>query len=291
MSSMEKELNLRQFVNREYSVNHAPVEKELEFYDYVKMGDEENVRRTMTPLASGNVGRLSDDPIKNLRYHLVVTVALITRYCIDGGMEPEKAYTLSDLYINRADRAETEREIREVHHDAVFDFTRKMQAQAKEKICSKPVVMVIDYIYDHLHEKMTAEDMADFTGLSVSYISRLFHRTTGSTLSEYIALKRVEAAENMLRYSEYTATEIGSFLAFSSHSHFISVFKKHTGMTPNKYRERYFRSARPTATGSAQPTATKSAWQTAAESARPTATGSTRPTAAVSAKSAVSPDE
>ncbi len=243
MSKIEHELSINQFINREYSISHAPIEKEFEFYDYVKMGDIENVRRTMTPLGSGNVGKLSDDPLRNLKYHFIVTIALITRFCIEGGMEPERAYTLSDLFIQRADKAKSEHELHEIHRDAIFEFTKKMNRELKKKICSKPVIMAMDYIYDNLHTKITAEDLARHTGLSVSYISRLFHSTTGVTVSEYIMAKRVEAAENMLRYTDYTAVEIGNFLAFSSHSHFISVFKKYTGLTPSRYRERYFRSS------------------------------------------------
>ncbi len=237
----EHELGVQQYINREYAIVHDPIEKEFEFYDYVKKGDIENVRRTMTPLAYGNVGKLSDDRIRHLRYHLIVTIALITRYCIEGGMESEKAYTLSDLYINMADKAVTEKQLRDIHKEAIFDFTGKMKAHLKERIYSKPVAMAMDYIYDHLHERITTEDLAEHTGLSVSYISRLFHKITGVTVSEYIMQKRVEAAENMLRFTDYSASHIANVLAFSSHSHFISIFKKHTGMTPNRYREKYYR--------------------------------------------------
>ncbi|MBQ8979825.1 MAG: AraC family transcriptional regulator, partial [Oscillospiraceae bacterium] len=149
---IEKQLTLSQYVNREYSAVHAPIEKELAFYDYVKSGDEENVRRTMTPLGSGDVGKLSDDPLRNLRYHLIITIALITRFCVDGGMEPEKAYTLSDIYINRADKAADADALHRIHGEAIMSFTRKMRSVRKEKICSKPVIMCMDYIYDHLHE-------------------------------------------------------------------------------------------------------------------------------------------
>ena len=45
----------------------------------------------------------------------------------------------------------------------------------------------------------------------------------------------------MLLYSDYSETEISEFLAFSSPSHFIRVFRKHTGMTPRQYAKRYYR--------------------------------------------------
>ena len=47
------------------------------------------------------------------------------------------------------------------------------------------------------------------------------------------------AVEGMLRYSDYSYSDIGNILAFCSQSHFISVFRKATGLTPRQYRARY----------------------------------------------------
>ena len=237
----EKEFSHKAFINREYSIVHTPFEKEFEFYNYVKTGDTENVRRTMTPLGSGNAGKLSDDPLRNLRYHFVVTVALVTRFCIEGGMEPEKAYTMSDMYIHKCDRARSENEIHELHREAVLGFTKHMNGVLKKNVYSKPVILAMDYIYDNLHTKLTLAELANVAGLSVPYLSKLFRKEVGITVSEYITRKRIETAENMLRYSDFSCLAISDYLCFSSESHFIQVFRKYTGYTPKRYREAFFR--------------------------------------------------
>ena len=238
----EKELSHKIFLNREYSFKHSPFEKEFEFYDFVRMGDIDNVRRTMSPLGSEGTGKLSSNSLQNLKYHFVITIALVTRFCVEGGMEMETAYTLSDLYINKADKAHTEAEIHSIHVDAINDYTARMERIQRQSVYSKPVITVMDYIYDNLHTKITEKDIASHTKLSTSYISRLFHKETGVTVSTYITVKRIEAAENMLKYSDFPPSEIGGYLAFSSHSHFISTFRKITGMTPGEYRKKYYRS-------------------------------------------------
>ena len=242
MADSEKNLYHKEFLNREYSRKHSPFEREFEFYDYVKKGDTENVLRIMTPLGGEGAGMLSEDPLKNLIYHFIITIAMMTRFCVEGGMEMETAYTLSDLYIMRADKCTSPEEIHRLHRDAVTDYTIRMKRFYRENIYSKPVLTAMVYIYDHLHAKMTEEDIAASADISVSYLSRLFHREVGVTISEYIMVKRVEAAENMLKYSDLPAVDIGNYLAFSSHSHFISCFKKYTGMTPGEFRKKYFRS-------------------------------------------------
>ncbi|MBQ7781391.1 MAG: helix-turn-helix domain-containing protein [Lachnospiraceae bacterium] len=229
-------------MNREYAFKHSPFEKEFAFYDYIKKGDVENVKQLMTPLGGAGTGTLSENPLQNLKYHFVVTIALITRFCVEGGMEMEVAYTLSDLYIFKADKCSKESEIHNLHREAVLDFTEQMAKLAKATIFSKPVIMAMDYIYDNLHSKISVDTIAEYTALSTSYLSRLFHKEVGVTITAYIAMKRIETAQNMLKYSDYSPLDIGNYLSFTTHSHFISTFKKYTGMTPGDFRKKYYRS-------------------------------------------------
>ena len=242
MAESGRSLTYRSFMNREYAFKHSPFEKEFEFYDCVKAGDAENVKKLMTPLGGSGSGVLSDDPLRNLKYHFVITIAMLTRFCVEGGMEMETAYTLSDLYILKADKCVCTDDIHKLHYEAVMDFTEQMKHIARGNIYSKPVVKVMDYVYDNLHSRISVEDISLETGLSEAYLSRLFHKEVGVTISTYIAVKRVETAQNMLKYSDYSALDIGNYLAFSTHSHFISTFKKYTGMTPGEFRKKYYRS-------------------------------------------------
>ena len=82
--------------------------------------------------------------------------------------------------------------------------------------------------------------MASELGLSSSYLSTLFKKQTGVTISRYVLSKRMEAAQNMLKYSNDSYGMISSTLAFSSQSHFIRAFKQYTGFTPKAYRDRYY---------------------------------------------------
>ena len=69
----------------------------------------------------------------------------------------------------------------------------------------------------------------------------LFKREVGVSISEYVILKRLEAAKNMLRFSDYELSQISDILHFSSYSHFARTFRRYYDMSPGKYRDRYFR--------------------------------------------------
>lgn len=99
----------------------------------------------------------------------------------------------------------------------------------------------IDYIYYHLNETISLQALAKETGLHPSYLSTLFHREMGMTLTEYIRKQRIETAKNMLLDSEYSYAEIAALLAFSSQSHFTRVFREETGYTPKAYQTHFFR--------------------------------------------------
>ena len=159
--------------------------------------------------------------------------------CMDGGMDEERAYNASDLYIRKMDELQTEEEVIALHRDMLEFYLKEMTAVKKQKICSKQVNDCIDYIGNHLYEQIRLADLAAAVGLNESYLSVLFKKETGKAVSDYIRHRRVEAAEGMLRYSDYSYSDIANYLAFCSQSHFTSVFRKATGMTPREYRSRY----------------------------------------------------
>lgn len=227
------------FLQREYAKIHAPMNKEMEFYECVRQGDTEKLRSVMTPLAGSGYGLLSDDELRNIKYHMIISVAMITRFCTEGGMDFEMAYSLSDLYINSTDKCVSIQQVSNLHESMVFDFTERMHELATGKQLTQTIRKCLDYIYEHLHQKIQIHELAEYVSVNPSHLARIFKEQMGVPPSEYITKKRIEAASNMLRYSKYSPIEIGYYLAFSSHSHFIRTFKRYMGITPGKYRTRY----------------------------------------------------
>lgn len=235
------ELAKTEFYNREYSLNHIPYDKEMAFYQSIRNGDMDEMKKLFTPLCVEGFGKLSEHPLRNLKYHLIITVAFITRYCIEGGLEMEAAYNLSDIYIRKIDTCNSEDGIHQIHKELCEAYVKLMQKKKTLFRYSKPVQLAIDYIYDNLHNKILLEDIAEVAGLSENYLSKLFFKETGNNISSYIIQKRVDAAKNLLIYTQYSTSEISNFLNFSSESHFIATFKKSTGITPKKFRLYNFR--------------------------------------------------
>lgn len=241
MASKETILSHKLFLAQEESYYHFPYDSEMDFYEAVKNGDKERVLQVMNPLNTEGMGKLSNNPIRNMKYHLIITIALITRFCIEGGMPSETAYTLSDIYIQQLDTLAEEESIVKLHAEFINDYTDRMHKIKTRIGISKTVIRATDYIYNHLNEKIMLDDLADYLKINKSYLCELFKKETGFTINTYITKLKVEAAQRMLEDSNYEASDISNYFAFSSHSHFIAIFKKYTGMTPNEYRNKKYR--------------------------------------------------
>lgn len=238
---INEELSQIEFKNREYLINHIPYDREIAFFQSIKNGDLEEMRKLFKPLAVDGYGRLSQNPLRNIKYHLIITVSFITRYCIEGGLEMETAYNMSDLFIRKIDVCNSEEGVIRLHKEVCEEYVKKMAASKTKKLYSKPIILCIDYIYDNLHEQIKLEDLAEISELSPSYLSKLFHKEVGITIAQYITNKKVAAAKNLLVYTDHSTIDISNYLCFSSESHFISVFRKNCGLTPKKFRDAYFR--------------------------------------------------
>lgn len=239
--SINKELSNREILQKEYDFRHQPYERELEFYAAIKSGNIELVKKLYTPFTAEGFGKLSDDPIRNIKYHLTITIAMVARFCIDGGMPSETAFTLSDIFINKLDLCTNEDQLADLHIEMIIEYTKRMKKISSGEAFSKQVLMCIDYIYDNIYSEIRVQDIAAHIGITPQYISRLFKKQVGVTLSDYIMTRRIQTAENMLKYTDYAPIDIANYLCFSSQSHFIAAFKKHTGLTPKQYREKYYK--------------------------------------------------
>ena len=146
---------------------------------------------------------------------------MITRMCGQNGMELEQAFRLSDFYIQKLDDLHTAQEVQNLHEEMVIDYTERMRREIRKDVISKHVSDCKDYIYCHVKERITGEQLASEFVISASYLSRLFKKEVGVSVSTYVKNKKIEVAKDLLKFSDYSMIEIANHLSFSSQSHFI----------------------------------------------------------------------
>lgn len=236
-----KELNYRLYIQKKECFTRSNIKSEFSRYNDIKDGNVEKVKENIKSIKKNfyqGKGTLSEDPIKNNMYHFVVSAGIIARICIDAGLNHDESYTLSDIYIIKADRCRHPEEIIDLLCEMQLDYANRMKNLKKDTAYSVHIRNSIDYIYEHLHEPLTMEQLAKAEGLHPSYYSKLFVKETGLTAKAYILRTKIYTSQNMILYSEHSLSDIALSLGFSSQSAFTAAFKKCTGCTPSEYRNK-----------------------------------------------------
>ena len=246
-NEIDKQMAITEYLQREEELYHHSYDEELLQYEFLRDGDIRSVEESKRLFRTGITGHLSDDAVRDKKYLFVASITLATRFAIEGGIEAQEAYNMSDNFIQRMDRLDTIEDIYELQTEMIKTFTLKVKnSKSKKKpsdisYVSRQVLEAMDYIYYHLHERITVEDVASAVSLSPNYLNHLFSKEKEQSIQKYISARKIDVAKNMLQYSDYSVTQIAAILAYSSVSHFISSFKKATGMTPRDFSLKNFR--------------------------------------------------
>ena len=95
---------------------------------------------------------------------------------------------------------------------------------------------VAAYVDEHLSERITLKDVAGHCGVSVSTLTQMFQKKTGTTFHTYLTQRRIQAAEHLIR-SGVPLEETGRRVGYRDHSSFYRSFKRAFGVSPRRYRK------------------------------------------------------
>ncbi len=111
-----------------------------------------------------------------------------------------------------------------------------------KKIYSKKVADSIDYINKNLfNQSLSLTDIAENINVHKVYLCRIFKEETGENVTQYILKARIEKSKEIILSTNYKLYEISDKLGFNSPQQFSILFKKVTGITPNQFRDSYFK--------------------------------------------------
>lgn len=244
---VQKHFNDILFENHENNVHHNPYDQEMREFGSIENGDLIQLEKSLQEDYDGTIGTLAKDPLRNLKNLGIVLVTLASRAAIRGGLSPEISFSLSDSYIQQIEECKDLALVAPLAHKAEFQYA-EMVHEIKEKqkgILKKQknprINKCKDFIFSHLHDRITLEDLAAEADCNPNYLSQLFKECEGISISGYILQEKINRAKNLLIYSDYSYIEIATYLGFSSQSHLGTQFKKHTGYTLRQYREIYGR--------------------------------------------------
>lgn len=127
----------------------------------------------------------------------------------------------------------------ELHHSLASRTELFFQSVLSYVPEDSTIFMIKDYIAtNYTNNSLSIKEISDHVFLSASYVCTYFKNQTGQTLNQYLTEYRMEKAMQLLGDARYQITDIASKVGYSNGNYFSKSFKKFTGLSPSKYREK-----------------------------------------------------
>lgn len=226
------------FQRREQCNFHTSFSQEMRIWDTIREGNVDELPAALKVEILKTPGILAKTRVRQEKNLDICTVAIATRFAIQGGIPDDIAYAMSDSFIQKVEEMSNVQDIIQFNNTIIIEFT-KVVAECKHKQqrqYSPEINKCINYIEQNLHSKITLKDMSGELHICISQISRKFKDETGESIVDFCNRQRIIEARKLLEYSEKSLLEISTILAFSSQSYFSALFKKYTGKSPLEYK-------------------------------------------------------
>ncbi|NSW89142.1 MAG: helix-turn-helix transcriptional regulator [Firmicutes bacterium] len=100
----------------------------------------------------------------------------------------------------------------------------------------KRISDIVDYINSNYSNHISLDELCNLFYINKYYLCHIFKDITGMSIIEFINRKRLAEAKKLLKYTDYSITDISDMVGFNSVSRFISLFKKKYDLTPKAFR-------------------------------------------------------
>ena len=210
---------------------------ENELCDAIQHGEPERIDGIWKSIASIDASELAaGDTLRSLKNKAIALTTVASRSAVRGGLDLESAFAASDHYIvmieNMATADQVIRSMPEMCREYAENI-RNVNKNAYSPLASR----ALQFIRNHVFDRITVEDVSDHMQFSSGYLEAQIKKETGSSVHRWIALAKLDEAEKMLKYTDYSLSEIAVILGYTDQSHFSKAFKNEKGISPFRFRK------------------------------------------------------
>ncbi len=223
------------YKNREKMFTHPPYFLEKRLIGQIKICDEDGAVSTLREINLLNRAVLAKNPLRSLKDSIICSCTFFTRAVIDAGVFPDTAFTYSDTFIQEIEAMNDISLVRDFEQEIVRQFIALVR-ESMSADYSRPVFDAMQYINNNLTQELTLAGIARHAFVHPNYLSSLFKKETGRSMTDFIARQRIEESEYFVKYTDYDIADIASFYHFCSQSYYCTLFKKYLAVSPKECR-------------------------------------------------------
>ncbi|HTX72493.1 MAG TPA: AraC family transcriptional regulator [Rectinemataceae bacterium] len=225
--------------NLERRFVHPPYLLERRMSEHIALGELEPARVILKEINRRTRARLAGDVLRSLKNSLIASCTIFTRAAIEGGVDAEIAFTLSDASIKEIEASREQEELGRLELRMLEDFVNLVRRHVAERR-NVLVWRAVKYIQTRIDREISLQEAARELGVSEQHLSSQFSKAMGESFVDYVQRVKVEEAQYYLRSTKLDIMRIAQMFGFSYQAYFSRVFRKVAGLTPSEYRRRYF---------------------------------------------------
>lgn len=209
---------------------------ENEMLQAVSQGLSHKAQLMLSHLSQFSMEQRTADPVRNLKNYCIIMNSLLRKAAERGGVHPLYLDSVSSDFARRIEVTTTVQAIHKLMADMMQSYCRLVKKHAMARY-SAPVRKALACIDADLAGDLTLHTLSAMQNLSPGYLSTLFKKEVGQTLTNYVNRKRVEHAANLLRTSALQIQTIAQYCGVPDVNYFSKLFKRHMGLSPKEFRQ------------------------------------------------------
>ena len=211
---------------------------EQELLELIRQGDVEQIRKNQEAQVFPEYPNLLNYNVKkNEEYMAVITIALVARAAVEGGVSTSESFRLSDIYLKKLAVMQDIPQIIELREACAVEMAELVRNRKRGGKAGYYVEECKKFVATNIFKKISVRDVAVALNLNAVYLEHVFKEEEKQTIGQYIQKEKIKCAKNLLIYSDRSIMEISDYLNFSSQSYFGSVFRSIVGESPRVYRD------------------------------------------------------
>ena len=221
--------------NTLYLEDRYDVERKL--MQAVSVGQIPKAELLFTTLSKYQFESRSSNALRNVKNYLIILNTLLRVAARNGDVPPFHIDKLSSAFAHKIEATTSTNTGMALMKEMVRKYCLLVKNHSMKgySLLIRKVLTQIDY---DLTADLGLKNLAAQLNINPSYLSTLFKKETGFTLTEYVNQKRIEHAVFLLNSSNLQIQMIAQYSGIADVNYFTKTFKKIIGITPKEYRDR-----------------------------------------------------
>lgn len=207
---------------------------ENEILDAVAMGSESKLNKLSAVFNESFFERRVAAPVRNAKNYGIIMNTLLRKAAERGGVHPVQLDKISSEFALKIELFTSVEQGNELMTEMFKAYCRLVREKASSY--SPLVKSVVTAIDSDLSAELSLSALASELNVSSVYLSTVFKKETGKTVTEYINEKRISYAKHLLRTTSLQIQTVSLHCGIMDVHYFSKLFKQKTGMTPSAFR-------------------------------------------------------